>query len=826
MVYGDMARAQEILTTMKALQDPEGFWINSYWMNGSGEEIRKHVGPVMWMAMAVMNYEKITGDTSTYHDMGVKAIDWCLNYLQPNGGIAGGETTWDVPGVWTEEVWISTEHNEDSYPTLLYFASTTPSRTNTYESAAAGVKNFLDNVVWDEANKRWHGGYKTNTGLIDPYVPLDVNPWGVMSLGASGVRDYAESLDYVENANGNPGTLGNPRYVHTLSYDSTSDTMTLYDFDWRSDGAAASDSNGGGVYGEDIWFEGSAFMSIAYRIAGDETKSNEIIAEIIKKQGAEGSMTGGIPYSLNGTNNGYWRMAQENCVSSTGWLMIALAHWNAFIGEEVGTNNKVATPTISPPSGNYTSAINVTTTSSTSGATIRYTTDGTTPTSSSPIFPTSLNISTNTTITARGFKPGMDDSDNLIASYTFSTMDQVVTPVIFPAGGSYSSTQNVTITCSTSGASIYYTTDGSTPSSSSTPYSGGISISSSTILKAIGTETGMIDSVVATEVYTIEVVGDYTWGVDEVDSDAIIWFKSNVNANWADVHYRKNGGPQMNHRMVYMSTTYRWEQTVSNMVNGDVLDFFFTYEKNNLAYDTEWFNYIFANLTSKVATPVFNPPGGVYTSSQSVTISTTTSGSTIHYTYDGSAPSTSSPVYTGAITVSDDTALKAIAVKSGMDESDVSAADYILSVSESLMIDDFSNTMQWNERINDLGQQIITQGGLYNLEGDSNLYFFYNGNTTPEYFDTYINRSISGYSVIALTIKGGYSGEESTVDIILNDGSNHSVDLNTYGSISTSYQDISIPLTAFGANLSDISFLRVEGTEIAKILRIEEIKLQ
>ena len=54
---------------------------------------------------------------------------------------------------------------------------------------------------------------------------------------------------------------------------------------------------------------------------------------------------------------------------------------------------------------------------------------------------------------------------------------------------------------------------------------------------------------------------------------------------------------------------------------------------------------------SPAATPTFSPAAGSYASAQSVTISTATGGATIYYTLDGSTPTTSSAVYSGAITV-------------------------------------------------------------------------------------------------------------------------------------------------------------------------------
>ena len=78
------------------------------------------------------------------------------------------------------------------------------------------------------------------------------------------------------------------------------------------------------------------------------------------------------------------------------------------------------------------------------------------------------------------------------------------------------------------------------------------------------------------------------------------------------------------------------------------------------------------------AIPTFNPAAGAYNSAQNVTINTTTSGATIHYTTDGSAPTTNSSVYSSAISVNETTTIKAMAVKSGMNNSAVVEATYTI----------------------------------------------------------------------------------------------------------------------------------------------------
>jgi hypothetical protein len=364
MQKNDRVRAEKVLNKMAQFQDADGSWINSYWWNGAGEEIRKHVGPVAWMAMAFMAHEKKYGST-TYRPHVKKALDWIVTFQKANGGISGGTTTWDVPGTVTNEVWTSTEHNQDVYNLLKYYANIFPDRTTSYNNAATGVKSFLDNVVWNDMLKRWNGGWKNDTNLIDPAVPMDVNPWGVLALGLTGTRDYKQSLAYVDNANGT-GTTSSPKYVQTLTYDDAGHLMTAYDFDWQYDCAAATTQTGAqnGQKCADIWLEGSAFMSTAHFMNGNTAKADSILDEMLKKQGTSGTLLGGLPYSLKASNNNYWKMSQQNCVSSTGWLILAIARFNPFTGETLsgggGTPSTPSISSLSPTSGPVGTSVTIT----------------------------------------------------------------------------------------------------------------------------------------------------------------------------------------------------------------------------------------------------------------------------------------------------------------------------------------------------------------------------------------------------------------------------------------------------------------------------------
>jgi parallel beta-helix repeat protein len=79
------------------------------------------------------------------------------------------------------------------------------------------------------------------------------------------------------------------------------------------------------------------------------------------------------------------------------------------------------------------------------------------------------------------------------------------------------------------------------------------------------------------------------------------------------------------------------------------------------------------------ATPTFSLAAGTYTGAQSVTISASTSGATIYFTTNGTAPTTSSALYSAPITVSATETLEAITVASGYNNSAVAIAVYTIT---------------------------------------------------------------------------------------------------------------------------------------------------
>lgn len=185
----------------------------------------------------------------------------------------------------------------------------------------------------------------------------------------------------------------------------------------------------------------------------------------------------------------------------TGWEPpIVPALWSLYNG---GTPQTAATPVFSPGGGTYTTAQNVTITCSTAGSTIRYTLNGSEPTASSAAYTGAIAISSTTTVKAKAFLSGMNDSQTAAATYTINKSDTTAAPAFSPAGGTYYGNVDVTLTCATGNATIRYTTDGTTPGAASKVYTGAIAVTAATTIKAYATASNLKDSAVVSSAYTI-----------------------------------------------------------------------------------------------------------------------------------------------------------------------------------------------------------------------------------------------------------------------------------------------------------------------------------
>jgi hypothetical protein len=309
-----------------------------------------------------------------------------------------------------------------------------------------------------------------------------------------------------------------------------------------------------------------------------------------------------------------------------------------------------ATPTFSPAGGSYTATQTVTLADATTGATIYYTTDGSTPTTSSKVYSTPISVATTTTVQAIAIAPGYTTSAIGSAAYTITLV--AAAPTFSPAAGTYASAQSVILSDTTTGATIYYTTDGSTPTTSSKVYSGSIPVASSTTVQAIATASGYSTSPVSSASYTISLpaaaptfspaAGTYTSAQSVILSDT---------TTGATIYYTTDGTMPTTSSKVYSSPISI--SSTTTIVAIATAPGYSTSAGSSAAY------------TITLPAPTFTPASGIYTSTQSVVIADGTSGATIYYTVDGSTPTTSSAVYSSPISVSSKTTVQAFASAAG-----------------------------------------------------------------------------------------------------------------------------------------------------------------
>lgn len=284
-------------------------------------------------------------------------------------------------------------------------------------------------------------------------------------------------------------------------------------------------------------------------------------------------------------------------------------------------------------------------------------------------------------------------------------VDVVADPVIEPPDGT-NVPVTVTITCDTSGAYIYYTTDGSLPDENATVYTDSFDLTESTVVKAVAVKTSAAPSNVVTATYpdspvtTVHVkrsVRDNSlcppmiielavtpeettksYAVEEVLPPGLSPVNISNDGVWlADSRRIKWGGFIDNYPRILECTIERVtaDFTVEGMASLDGFKEMIT-GKELITVDCD---------QVKAATPVFDPPAGDR-GPLTVTISCATPGAEIHYTTDGDIPTTSSPLYSSPLYLETTTTLKARAFKSGLEESDLVEGLYPLRVPKAIIV--------------------------------------------------------------------------------------------------------------------------------------------
>jgi len=402
----------------------------------------------------------------------------------------------------------------------------------------------------------------------------------------------------------------------------------------------------------------------------------------------------------------------------------------------------VATPVITPATGTYLSEQTVQMSCSTSNATIRFTMDGTEPTSTSTIYSDEFEITGSKIVKARAFKSGMQQSAVASVAYVLQVSDIAV----YPISGVYLTPQTISFQTITSGTLVRYTTDGSEPTETSTLYTPPLVINATTTLKAKGFKDGWNPTAIVTREYNFNVSNLYitpisgtytspqTVTITPVTAGTIIHYTTDGSeptetsatynapfvidgnttlkakgflAGWTPSETRTATyvfnttapifsvaagtfdspftltitTPTINGSIVY--TTDGTEPTeTSNLYTGPInIDVSTTVKAKTIKANWNPSASVTASYILKLPSPVFNPVPGTYIAPQYVTITCSAPGATIYYTTNGSTPSSSSELYTAPVLLIADntTVLKSIAVRNGWTNSNVTSGVYTVN---------------------------------------------------------------------------------------------------------------------------------------------------
>jgi hypothetical protein len=473
------------------------------------------------------------GDNGPWHG-------WILACnVNPTTGLLQASGAWNTSpngkgnGIWSSGAGIAADTLGNAYIATgngdYSFKSTAPPPSTTVDFGDSVVKFSLTN------------GVPTPTDYFTPYNQQSLTDADA-DLGSGGVivvPDQSAPNPHVMVVSGKQGRL------YVINRDQMTRNNSYYCNGCSSDPEILQTVDGiGGLWSMPAYWNGNMY----FWGNGDNLKAYSMTGGVLStsptSQSAESSnFPGSTPVvSSSGTTNGIvWAVESDGYNSDSPAILRAydatdvgtLLYASNLTGDTLGaavkfvvpvvTNGKVyvgtqqgidvfgltngearaAAPVFNPAGGSFGPGLQVTLTSATTGASIFYTTDGSTPTPGSTLYTGAISVSSTTTINAIAVENGFLESP--VSTSTFTISSQTAVPQATPAPGTYTSQQSVTLADTTTNATIYYTINGATPTVNSTKYNPNtpIQVTATTTIKAIAAAPNLNNSPVVTAVYRI-----------------------------------------------------------------------------------------------------------------------------------------------------------------------------------------------------------------------------------------------------------------------------------------------------------------------------------
>jgi glucose/arabinose dehydrogenase len=322
--------------------------------------------------------------------------------------------------------------------------------------------------------------------------------------------------------------------------------------------------------------------------------------------------------------------------------------------------NQVGTPVFAPPAGPIPAATPVSISTVTPGATIYYTTNGTTPTTNSATYTGPITASGGSKIEAFGAAAGYSNSVVAVASYTAT---QVATPVFDPASGPITNGTPLTITCATPGSTIFFTLDGSSPTTNSPLYSGPIAINGGITVQAFAVESNYVNSAIQSTFFQLVQTATPVFSPPSGPITNGTFISMSCPTAGATIYYTLDGSAPTTNSTVYSNSV---------PINGGTTVNAYATASQHLDSTVTSVTY---NLF-QLGAPQFSPSQGPLTNGSFISIAVTNNSEQVYYTTDGSTPTTNSALYSGPILFTNLMTVQALAVATGFLPSPIQSVFY------------------------------------------------------------------------------------------------------------------------------------------------------
>ncbi|MGE5702045.1 MAG: PQQ-binding-like beta-propeller repeat protein [Clostridia bacterium] len=247
-------------------------------------------------------------------------------------------------------------------------------------------------------------------------------------------------------------------------------------------------------------------------------------------------------------------------------------------------------------------------------------------------------------------------------------------PFANPASGIVAKGTMVTLETFPSGAAIYYTTDGSTPDRTSTLYTSPISINRSMTIKAIAVKDGMIDSEIMSESYSVPPAPQQAAKPTASPAGGPVAPGTTVTLTTqtpdADIYYTIDGSTPDRTSTLYTdpirvdgNVTIKAIAVKDGMINSEIMSE----------------SYSVPPAPQQAEKPMASPAGGPVAPGTIVTLTTQTPDADIYYTTDGDTPDRTGTLYNDPIRIDRNVTIKAIAVKDGLTDSEITKERYTIT---------------------------------------------------------------------------------------------------------------------------------------------------